>query len=56
MVVIAKCLATEPRILILDEPTRDTGVAAKAILEGSEASQETIMSAALIADDTGART
>jgi len=91
-VVIAKWLATRPRILVLDEPTRgidvaakaevhrivaelaDQGVAillisselpeilglsdrvlvmhegrAKAILDRSEASQETIMSAALVA-------
>ena len=97
--VIAKWLATEPKILILYEPTRGIDVTAKAevqrmiseladkgvsillispelteilalsdramvmdegrvkaILEGFEASQETIMSAALIADDTGART
>ncbi len=90
-VVIAKWLATEPRILILDEPTRGIDVAAKAevhrmiseladkgvsillisselpeilalsdrvlvmhegrtkaVLDKSEASQETIMSAALI--------
>jgi len=90
-VVIAKWLATEPRILILDEPTRGIDVAAKAevhrmiseladkgvsillisselpeilalsdrvlvmhegrtkaVLDRSEASQETIMSAALI--------
>jgi ABC-type sugar transport system ATPase subunit len=94
-VVIAKCLATKPRILILDEPTRgidvaskaevhrmiselaDQGVAillisselpeilalsdrvlvmhegrTKAILDKSEASPETIMSAALITGDT----
>jgi hypothetical protein len=36
--------------MVMDEGT------VKAILKGSEASQETIMSAALIADDTGART
>ena len=93
--VIAKCFAAEPRILILNEPTRSIDVAAKAevhrmiseladkgvsillisselpeiltlsdrvmvmhdgrvkaILEGSDASQETIMSAALISGDT----
>jgi ABC-type sugar transport system ATPase subunit len=94
-VIIAKCLAAEPRILILDESTRsidaavktevhrmiseppDIGVPillisskrleilalsdrvlvmhegrTKAILDKSEASPETIMSAALITGDT----
>ena len=97
-VVIAKWLATEPRVLILDEPTRGIDVAAKAevhrmvsalaekgvaillisselqevlalsdrvlvmhegrakaILDRDEASQETILSAALIEGDGGGR-
>jgi inositol transport system ATP-binding protein len=97
-VVIAKWLATHPRILILDEPTRGIDVAAKAevhrmiseladqgvsillisselpeilslsdrvlvmhegrvkaTLDRSEASQESIMGAALIVDDQGVK-